>query len=389
VGLAAAGLGAAVGIAAERVATGRPLLPPFGDGEEDDEDYGGLHVPPLMVTADDGTPLHVEVEEADPAHPDRSELDRQVPVTVVLSHGYALTMDSWHFQRKALRGRYRLVVWDQRGHGRSGTGAPGSATIDQLGSDLEAVLKAAAPDGPLVLIGHSMGGMTVMALADRRPDVFAERVLGVGLVSTSAGGLGDVDLGVAGIGRVVQRLAPGTVRALTRTPRLVEHGRRVGSDLEAVLVRRYSYASRVSNALVRFTAAMIASTRLDVISDFLPTFSGHDKRAALTALDGLEVLVIVGDHDLLTPAAHSDEIVRVVPGAEHVVVRDGGHLLMLEHPDVVTGHLVDLIERSLRSYGRAGSAERTAHDGVLHRRPLVRRTVTSLRGRRRRKDGAA
>ena len=57
---------------------------------------------------------------------------------------------------------------------------------------------------------------------------------------------------------------------------------------------------------------------------------------------------MVGDGDLLTPVAHSEEIVRRLPGAEHVVVRDSGHLLMLEHPDVVTLHLRELIERSLQ-----------------------------------------
>ena len=161
-GLAAAGLGAVLGVAAERLAMGRPLLP-FGtvDGV-DSEDYGDLHTKATMVTADDGTLLHVEVEEIGAALSVRGA--RQTPVTVVLCHGYALSMDSWHFQRKALRGRYRLVCWDHRGHGRSGSGPAGSATIDQVGADLAAVLDAVAPTGPLVLIGHSMGGMTIMSL---------------------------------------------------------------------------------------------------------------------------------------------------------------------------------------------------------------------------------
>ena len=216
-----------------------------------------------------------------------------------------------------------------------------------------------------------------MSLAEKRPDLFADRVLGVALVSTSAGGLAEVDFGVPGFGQLVQKLAPGAIKVLTRTPRLVERGRSLGSDLEAVLVRRYSYASPVSDALVRFTAHMIAATRLEVISDFLPTFSTHDKRKALATLDGLEVLVIVGDHDLLTPPEHSEDIVRHVPGAEHVVVRDAGHLLMLEHPEVVNGHLAELVDRALRA----------------HRQPdrkrygtRARRTVMPLRRRRRRRD---
>ena len=387
VGLAAAGLGAAIGVAAERVAVGRPLLPPFGE-PDDGEDYGGLHVPGVEVAADDGTLLHVEIDEVDAARAARIARGQPPPLTVVLSHGYALSMDSWHFQRKALRGRYRLVLWDQRGHGLSGTGEPGAATIDQVGRDLSAVIDAVAPDGPLVLVGHSMGGMTIMALADRRPELFTERVLGVAFVSTSAGGLGDVDLGVASIGRLVQRAAPGALRLLNRTPRLVQRARRLGSDLETVLVRRWSFASDVSPALVRFTARMIAETRLEVVADYLPTFSGHDKRTALAALDGIEVLVIVGDHDLLTPAEHSDAIVAALPNAEHVVVHRAGHLMLLEHPDVVDEHLLALIDRALRSSpARAPRGPRAA----------VRRTVTSLRRgtarrgtrrRGRRSDGA-
>ena len=375
VGLAAAGVGAAVGVAAERLAMGRPLLP--GAADDDGEDYGDLHTPAVAVVADDGVALHVEVEEPDAEHAARIARGEQAPVTVVLSHGYALSMDAWHFQRKALRGRHRLVLWDQRGHGRSGTGEPGSATIDQVGRDLGAVIDAVAPDGPLVLVGHSMGGMTVMALAERRPELFAERVLGVALVSTSAGGLAEVDLGVARMGRLVQRAAPGALRVLNRTPRLVQRARTLGSDLESVLVRRYSYASDVSPALVRFTAHMIAATRLEVIADYLPTFSAHDKRAALAALDGIEVLVIVGDHDLMIPAEHSEAIVDALPGAEHVVVRDAGHLMLLEHPDVVTEHLVGLIDRALRS--AAGRPDSPPGRG----RPGVRRTVTSLRRRAR------
>jgi pimeloyl-ACP methyl ester carboxylesterase len=374
VGLAAAGVGAAIGLAAERAAV-RRVLP----DEPEEDGYGTLRGQPRAVRASDGTALHVEVDEPDPEHAPRNRRDGP-GLTLVFSHGYCLSQDSWHYQRKALRGRYRMVFWDQRGHGRSGVGPEGSATIDQIGDDLFTVLQAVVPEGPLVLIGHSMGGMTVMSLAEKHPELFRGRVLGVGFVSTSSGGLGEIDFGLPRLGRVVQRVAPGAMRALARASSLVERGRRIGSDLEAVVVHRYSYASAVPQGLVRFTADMIAATQLEVISDFLPTFSEHDCRAALDHIDGVEVLVIVGDSDLLTPAEHSEEIVRRLPGAEFVVVRRGGHLLMLEHHEVVTGHLTELIERSARAQQGGESPAR---------RGLLRRTVTPLRRRRKRRDGAA
>lgn len=370
VGLAAAGVGAVLGTAAERLAVGRPLLARGDDSRSGDyaqgQPLGALHAPPVAVTADDGIVLYAEVDEL----PDGAEAD----VTVVFSHGYCLSLDSWHFQRAALRGRYRMVFWDQRGHGRSQRGPEDSANVDQLGRDLARVVEATAPTGPLVLVGHSMGGMTVMSYAAHHRDEFGKRVVGAALVGTSSGGLSSVDFGLNRVGLAVQRVGPAALSLLARRPGLVERGRRIGSDLEQVLVRRFSYASDVDEELVRFTADMIANTRIEVVNDFFPAFSAHDKREALAALDGIETLVLVGDQDLLTPAAHSEDIVRLVPHAEHVVVRDGGHLVMLEHPELVTPHLQALVERARRAALRSGDAAARGTSG--------RRTVNG--GRRQR-----
>ena len=75
-----------------------------------------------------------------------------------------------------------MVLYDQRSHGRSERAPRESCTIEQLGHDLDAVIRALAPEGPLVLVGHSMGGMTIMALAEQNPELFTERVVGVALV---------------------------------------------------------------------------------------------------------------------------------------------------------------------------------------------------------------
>jgi pimeloyl-ACP methyl ester carboxylesterase len=351
VGLGAAAAGAVLGVAAERAAVGRPLVGRRDgsgphDGSEPDVPIGSLRSAPMAITSDDGVALHVEVDEPDRPDPDG--------LTIVFSHGYALNLDSWHFQRKALRGRYRMVFWDQRGHGRSQRGGRGSATIDQVGQDLVSVIEAVAPSGPLVLVGHSMGGMTVMSLAAHARHLFDERVVGVALIATSAGGLADNDFGMVVAGRAFRRLAPSALAMLARMPGVVEKGRRIGGDLEQVLVRRYSYASDVSEELVDFTARMIAATRIEVINDFFPEFSGHDKLEALEALAGIETLVLVGDDDLLTPGDHSETIVQRLPHSEHVVVRAGGHLVMLEHPEVVTPHLMALLDRARRALPPAG-----------------------------------
>src|SRR5580704_3286401 len=145
-------------LAAEKLLVGRIRLRPDPAA---DEPLGELRGRPVPVTADDGVSLYAEVSGPDDA-----------PVTVVFSHGYTLSQDVWHYQRQALAGT-RLVFWDQRGHGRSGRGDPEHSTIEQTGADLGAVLAATMPaGGRVVLVGHSMGGMTIMALAARQPGLF-------------------------------------------------------------------------------------------------------------------------------------------------------------------------------------------------------------------------
>src|SRR6266481_1967736 len=170
-GIAAASVGAV--IAAEKVAVGRIRLRP---DPEKDEPLGQLRGRPVEVIADDGVRLHAEVFGPEDA-----------PVTIVFCHGYTLSQEIWHYQQRDLADDYRLVLWDQRSHGRSGRSDPARASIDQLGADLAAVLAATVPAGqPVVLVGHSMGGMTIMALAAQPPILFGSQVVGVVLISTAA-----------------------------------------------------------------------------------------------------------------------------------------------------------------------------------------------------------
>jgi pimeloyl-ACP methyl ester carboxylesterase len=298
VGLVAAG--AAAGLAAERYAVGRTRLRPDSRSREA---FGMLRGYSRVVVADDGVSLHVEEVG-----------DRDAPLTIVFCHGFALEMASWHYQWRDLSGRDtpgRLVFWDQRGHGRSGALSPEHSTIEWLGRDLRRVIEDVAPDGPVIVVGHSMGGMTIMALADAHPELFGTRILGVGLLGTSSGKVAEAFLRVpAFLTRPFRAAAPFAAATIGRRAALMEHGRRAGSDMSFLFTRRIAFGSDVGPALVEFVDRMISATPMGVIADFLPTFVYHDKLEALRTLHGIETLVVVGDRDQITPVDHSREIAR-------------------------------------------------------------------------------
>ncbi|HKS49170.1 MAG TPA: alpha/beta hydrolase [Amycolatopsis sp.] len=288
----------------------------------------------LDVITEDGIRLHAEVS-GNPA----------APVTVVFCHGYGLSLSSWCLQRAALAGRARVVAWDQRGHGRSEYGEPGSGAIDQLGRDLYQVLEQVAPTGPVVLAGHSMGGMTIMALAEQHPELFGDRVTGVALLATSAGPV-NPSLGLPAGAAVLQLAAHRVAEWIgPDLVQLLELVRRLPGYRAAVrrLVRRFAFASAVSTTMVDLLVEMLEGTQPAAATDLFRQFRLLDKRTTLTALQRVSTLVMVGDQDAITPPRDSEVIVAAVPGAELVTLPDTGHALMLERSDKINEWLSPLL----------------------------------------------
>jgi pimeloyl-ACP methyl ester carboxylesterase len=304
-----------------------------------------------LVQADDGVLL--SVEEIGP---------RDAPLTVVFVHGYTLSMASWTFQRRTLaaglatanghRPDARLVFYDQRGHGASGRGTPDRSTIEQLAKDLAVVLKTRVPDGPVVLVGHSMGGMTIMGLASLAPELFGTRISAVALISTSSGQLADLNFGLPELLTRVRAAAfPVAAWTMRRRPAFAERTRRIMADLVSAVTRSLSFASAdVDPALGQYVDAMIAGTPVDVIAEFYPALAGLDETGSLEPLRTIPTLVLTGDKDKMIPLAHSELIMDQLGAvenalAEFVVVPDAGHLVLLEKPAEVSDALTALIRR--------------------------------------------
>jgi pimeloyl-ACP methyl ester carboxylesterase len=329
-GVAAAGVGAV--IAAEKVAVGRMRTQPDPAALEP---FGQLRGRPVTVLAEDGVPLHVEISGPDDA-----------PVTIVFCHGYTLSQDVWHYQRQDLEQDTRLVFWDQRGHGRSGRSAPERLTIDQLGKDLSAVLAATVPAGSaVVLVGHSMGGMTIMALAAQQPEIFGTTVAGVALISTAAAHLDPGAWLPAPLRPAARMLTPAVLRgsASGRRAELVERLRSGAGDLSFLSTRLVAFGDiGVSPTAVDFLDRVIRATPIEVVAGFFPTLRGHDKRAALPVLGQVPTVVLAGEEDRLIPARLARELAAGIPGATLNIVPGAGHAIILERPDIVTEEISDL-----------------------------------------------
>lgn len=338
-GLAAAAAAGAVGLVADHVVRERRTAIRLGT------DLDRLRVAPdheRVVVACDGVPLHVEIDDPAPG-----SAESGAP-TAVLVHGYTHSLELWTHQRRALSAAgCRVVVYDQRGHGRSAEGEDASYSLHQLGADLRSVIAATTLDGPVILAGHSMGGMALMTFAQDHPELLRERVVGAAFVSTSAGDLGSLDFGLGRqLGAIVHRLGPGAIARLGTQQGIVDRALRAGKDIERYLVDYYSFGSPVPMATVVWTADMIFHTRMHVMSAYLTELTAHDGCPGLEQYAGLPALVMHGADDRITPRAHGDAVAAALPGCEYVVVEHAGHVLPLEHPDRVNQELLRLVRRA-------------------------------------------
>lgn len=320
--------------------------------------FGSLRSSPVTVVAEDGVPLHVEVDEvARPDQEPRRPWRQGQPgpeVTVVFVHGYCLNLDAWHFQRAAYRGLVRTVFYDQRSHGRSGRSPRQNATIEQLARDLKQILDEVVPDGPVVLVGHSMGGMTVVALAEQFPELIGDRVVGVGLVSTTAGGLD--------VGRILLPMVPArlggrvthqAVRTLRRGHLAVDGFRRAGRAVAMVATDVFAFGGEVPAGYVAFVDQMLAQTPFEVVAEFFPSFSRLDKFDAVGVLSRVPTAILSGTADRMTSIGHSRKLHQRIAGSRLLECEGAGHMLPIERHDQVTAELDQLITAATARAARA------------------------------------
>ena len=287
----------------------------------------------FTVVTPDGALLRVQEYAAAPA-PEGSTRDVSAAVpTVVLAHGWTLTRASWlPVVDRLVTAGVRVVTYDQRGHGESSP-LQDRPSVRMLGDDLAAVLDVVAPRQPVVLGGHSMGGMTVMAYAGLHPDDFRSRVVGTVLVATSAGNLQ----------HRVRTLGARAMAVASRMPR-IPAGRFVTMRSQ----RRLLFGADADPSQVQLTRDMVASTPLPTMGGFFGAFGEHDESEALTQLTGIPTVVLVGDHDRLTPPAHGQRLIELVPHAELRILAGRGHMLVYEATDEVVDAFHTVLYATIR-----------------------------------------
>jgi pimeloyl-ACP methyl ester carboxylesterase len=317
----AGGLGAAAAVAAGWIATQRAdrrAIEADPTVRELFADFGGER---RAVRASDGTALWV-----------RSFGPADAP-TIVFVHGWTCAAEFWKLQVQALKGERRLVAFDLRGHGQSERPRDRNYTIETFAKDLDSVIEAFVPAGErAMLVGHSLGSMTIVAWAGAHPEKVDSRVASAVLVNTGVGDLISESLVVEGLPdgfAGLERFAGEAVlRARAPIPTF-------SAPISNRVIRHAVTGPDATPAQVAFCEQLVLSCPADVRGAVGGTLSRLDLRHALEHLQA-PTLVVAGELDRLTPPKHAYEMAAELPDVLDVIeIPRSGHMSPIEYPGQV------------------------------------------------------
>lgn len=305
---------------------------------------GGLLIKPLLAKPDTdptsairgsgqviagatGSKLYVE-QIGSPAAP-----------AVVLTHGWAMDSTIWFYAKRDLTKAFRVISWDLPGMGRSNPASPSAIGLTEFARDLKTVIALAGP-GKVVLVGHSIGGMTIQTLAKNDPAFFNAHVAGTVLVNTTY------------TNPLKTMILSGLAQAI-RWP-LLEPMMRLGILLQplvwlsawqsylsgsAHIANRLGFGNYVTRSQLEHTTLLSTRNAPGNIHRGNLAMFRWDATHAMAGVTP-PMLVLSGEMDIVTKPEAGGQIATDRGNSLNVAVEGANHMGFLERPDVYNSEIM-------------------------------------------------
>lgn len=261
------------------------------------------------------------------------------PVTIVFVHGFTLAASAFYLQVEHLAGRddVRCLLMDLRGHGATGEVPFEKCSVGGAADDVARVVEKRCPEGEMIIVGHSLGGLIALNLARRYGP---QRVRGLLLISSAIESLGS-----KGLPKIITHPFMDKVRqAVEAAPEATERLTRDAKDFIASNMGPLFFnTNTTSYDIVQFHAELVRQTPMSTFIGYFDDLQQHDELAAAEVLKEIDGIVLVGERDKVTPVSQSERICELWPRGELRTVKDAGHMLLMEIPEAANNAIDSLV----------------------------------------------
>lgn len=260
---------------------------------------------------------------------------------VVLTHGWGLDSTIWSYAKRDLSTRFRLISWDLPGLGRSKAGD--RLTLETLAENLRVVIGLAG-GRPVVLVGHSIGGMTIQTLARDHPELFDRTVAGVVLVNTTHTN----PLKTMILPRLMQALRGPVLEPVMQLAIWLQPLAWAGAwqgylSGSAHMANRLGFGRYVTRSQMEHNTLLATRNPPGVLAKGNLAMFRWDAGAGLAHLK-TPTLVLAGDMDIVTKLEAGRRIASAAPNARFEVVEGVNHMGFLERSDVYNAAIARFID---------------------------------------------
>ncbi|AFZ14046.1 alpha/beta hydrolase fold protein [Crinalium epipsammum PCC 9333] len=266
----------------------------------------------------DGSELHVEFYGPEDGQP------------IIFSHGWGPNSTVWYYAKKQLSDRFRVIVWDLPGLGKSKRPKNNDYSLEKYARDLEAVVSIAG-DKPVILLGHSMGGMITLTFSRLFPELLGSRVAGLILVDTSY--INPVKTCIFnGLVTALQKPVLEPILYLTIFLSPIFWAMTWLSYFNGSLyisVELSGFTGKETRGQLNFAALLSALGEPGVLARGTLAMFKLEETATLKNIN-VPVLVVTGKSDIAVVPETSARMQAEIPNAELVTLKPGGHMALME-----------------------------------------------------------
>ena len=276
--------------------------------------------------------------------------------TVILTHGWGLDSTIWNYAKSDLAKRFRVVSWDLPGLGKSTTGKPNGVSLTAFAANLRSVIHETT--GPVVLVGHSIGGMTIQTLARNFPEMLGREVVGLVLINTThINPLRTIIFSPLFQALRLPVIKPLMFLAIALQPLAWLSAWQSYLSGMAHVANRFGFGRFVTRSQLEHTTLLATRNPPGVLARGNLAMFEWDATATLPTIP-VPVLVIGGDRDIVTKLEASRTIASAIPDARLQVVEGVNHMGFLERADLyneAVATFVDEVTSNAANHKYAGA----------------------------------
>ncbi len=304
--------------------------------KKSDRDYATEQAPAstFEILRPDGSKLYGEIRGNDESP------------TLIFTHGWSLNSSAWQYVNATLSHKFQVVTWDLAGLGKSRGPSNNNYRLEKFADDLRAILEHVAPSGPVILVGHSIGGMTLQTFCRVHGDTLGQAVKGLVLVHTTYTNPLSTNL-LAWIAKPMQPLIMALNYLMIPLAPLfwLSNWQSYYNGSAHWAARWESFTGKQTWEQLDHSARMGAEAWPGVLARGNRAMIEFNEEPTLPTID-IPVLVISSPNDRLTVQSASQHIQALLPN-DQSMTNTGGHLGYWEHNDEVSRAIASFADKTV------------------------------------------